>query len=185
MVIFCLVICHFVAVWAVIEHTSCLMSRHPQVPGVKNAPLVIMETHTRWAENAGPVSATTTSTWWTRSPVTPERALVSNACTTARARAATAASSVITAMHWPRAVEVSSWRYVSLFQYCVCKNMIQNVLLYIFGSYNCSTKNNTSQKCLNSEIYNVFKEFFSPSLHLFDPKYSKICNILKYVYYLK
>ncbi len=43
-----------------------------------------------------------------------------------------------------------------------------------------------SQKALNGKILNVFKEFSStPSLHLFDPKYSKNSNILKYFYYLK
>ncbi len=44
----------------------------------------------------------------------------------------------------------------------------------------------TCQKFLNSKIlYVLFIRFCSPSLHLFDPKYSKSSNIVKYVYYLK
>ncbi len=37
-----------------------------------------------------------------------------------------------------------------------------------------------SQKFLNSKIFNVFLKNCSPSLHLFDPKYSKNSNIVKY-----
>ncbi len=53
---------------------------------------------------------------------------------------------------------------------CVC------VCVYIYTS---------SQMFLNSEIYNVFILFCSPSLHLFDPKYSKSSDIMKQFYYLK
>ncbi len=44
-----------------------------------------------------------------------------------------------------------------------------------------------SQKFLNSKIFNVFLRilFCSPSLHLFDPKYSKNSNTVKYFYSLK
>ncbi len=40
---------------------------------------------------------------------------------------------------------------------------------------------------LNSKIFYVFLRtlFCSPSLYLFDPKYSKGSNIVKYFYYLK
>ncbi len=50
-----------------------------------------------------------------------------------------------------------------------------------------SLKYTTSQKFLNSKIFNVFERilFCSPSLHLFESKYSKYSNILKYLYYLK
>lgn len=41
----------------------------------------------------------------------------------------------------------------------------------------------TSQKLLNSMIFNFF--FCTPSLHLFDPNYSKNSKSLKYFYYLK
>ncbi len=44
----------------------------------------------------------------------------------------------------------------------------------------------TSQKFLSCKVFNVFflSLFCSPILHLFDPKYSKNKNILKYFYYL-
>ncbi len=44
----------------------------------------------------------------------------------------------------------------------------------------------TSQKFLNSKIFLFFLRilFCSPSLHLFDPKYSKSSNIVKYFYYI-
>ncbi len=50
-----------------------------------------------------------------------------------------------------------------------------------------SLKYTTSQKFLNSKICNVFERilFCSLSLHLFESKYSKYSNILKYLYYLK
>ncbi len=45
----------------------------------------------------------------------------------------------------------------------------------------------SSQSFLNSKIWNVFSRslFCSSSLHLFDTKYSKRSNIVKYFYYLK
>ncbi len=45
----------------------------------------------------------------------------------------------------------------------------------------------TSQKFLNSKIFNVFlkNSLLLTKPALFDPKYSKSSNIVKYFYYLK
>ncbi len=40
------------------------------------------------------------------------------------------------------------------------------------------------KKNYNNNIY-IYIYIYSSSLHLFDPKYSKISNIVKYFYYLK